>query len=287
MAIASHTKQANQERDNEKIRYNLNTNLLVKSYMAEIINSLLKAISTSVNGPLTLIAFIVVCFLAALLFTLKETKGLKKAQELLFKDASLKEGEFLKLVKIVLSTLLFAAAMLFALLFYDYSSKTDFEKTKLQAESELQKVKLQTDFEKTRLQTESEREKAKRQSGLTCYADSCTGRDPKDSSCDKGADTITSKIASFPELGDNYKNVKLEIRYSARCNANWVKASPVIGATVYLESKDGNKHVSLVIKDDGIAEPHFTDMLSGEIEKRACISYPNYETQCTSFIRSN
>ncbi|WP_055077631.1 DUF2690 domain-containing protein [Pseudanabaena sp. 'Roaring Creek'] len=233
----------------------------------DIINNFLKAISSSVNGPLTLIAFIVVAFLAGLLFILKHTNGLKEAQKLLFKDASLKQGEFLKLVNIVLRGLLVIATMLFVLLFYDYYTKIDLEKAKLQANIDLQKVR--------------------RQNGLVCFSETCNGRDPKESSCDKGVDTITSKIASFPDLGENYKNIKLEIRHSAKCNASWIKSDPVIGATIYFENKKGEKYVPLLIKDDGIKEPHFTDMLSAEIEKRACIEYPNQEPQCTSFITQN
>jgi hypothetical protein len=217
----------------------------------DIITSFLQAIS-SVTGPLTLLAFIVVALLAALLLVLKSTKGIERTQELLFRDAGLRPGEFVKIVNRVLWVLLAIAAMLFALLAYDYYTNS-------------QRAKLQT--------------------GPACYADACTGRDPKDSGCDKGADTITSSIASFPDLGKDYKNIKLEMRYSSRCNASWVKSPPVIGATIYFESKEGKRYVPLSIKDDGIKDPHYTDMLSGELERRACIEYPGNEPQCTNFIK--
>jgi hypothetical protein len=127
--------------------------------------------------------------------------------------------------------------------------------------------------------------KSERQSVGGCFGESCIGRDPKEASCDKGADTITSTIASFPDLGKEFKNFKVEMRYSPRCKANWVKAPQVIGATIYFEDKSGKKHVPLKILDDGIKDSHFTDMFSVEIERRACIEYPGKEPQCTGFVK--
>ena len=65
----------------------------------------------SVTSPLTLIAFIVVALLAALLLVLKSTQGLQKAQELLLKDAPLRPGEFRKIVIAVLLVLVLIAAI--------------------------------------------------------------------------------------------------------------------------------------------------------------------------------
>jgi PDZ domain len=68
--------------------------------------------------PLTLIAFIVVVILAALIVVLKYTGGLSKAQEFLLGGVPLQKGEFVKIVNAVLGTLLAIAGMLFALLAY-------------------------------------------------------------------------------------------------------------------------------------------------------------------------
>lgn len=215
----------------------------------------LKAIP-SVTNPLTLIAFIVVALIATLLLVLKYTKGLDKIQELLFgqQPGALQKGEFVRLVNNVLFVLLAITAMLFALLAYDYN------------------INLQ---------------KSKTQTGLACYGDACTGRDPKEAGCDKGADTITSTVASFPELRKDLKNFKVEMRYSARCKASWIKAPQVIGATIYFEDKAGKRYVPLEILNDGINEAHFTDMFFRDIESRGCIEYPGKKAQCTGFIKGD
>lgn len=211
----------------------------------------LKAIP-SVTNPLTLIAFIVVALVATLLLVLKFTNGLTKVQELLFKH--LEKGEFVKIVNAVLFVLLAITAMLFALLAYDYN------------------INLQ---------------KSKTQTGLACYGDACTGRDPKEAGCDKGADTLTSTVASFPELREELKNFKVEMRYSARCKASWIKTPQVIGATIYFEDKAGKRYVPLEILDDGINEAHFTDMFFRDIESRGCIEYPGKKAQCTGFVKGD
>ncbi|MEG4321345.1 MULTISPECIES: DUF2690 domain-containing protein [unclassified Microcoleus] len=209
----------------------------------------LKAI-TSVTNPITLIAFIVVALIAALLLVLKFTNGLEKTQEQFFKY--LPPHLFVQIINRVLWILLAIAAMLFVLLGYDYNTN-------------LQKSQTQT--------------------GLACYADTCTGRDPKDAGCDKGVDTITSTVASFPELGEEFKNFRLEMRYSARCKASWIKAPQLIGSTIYFEDKAGKRYESLKIMNDGIKDAHFTDMFFTDTETKGCIEYPGKEPQCTGFIK--
>jgi Protein of unknown function (DUF2690) len=212
----------------------------------------LKAI-TSVTNPITLITFIVVALLAALLLVLKFTNGLEKTQEQFFKY--LPPHLFVQIINRVLWILLAIAAMLFVLLGYDYNTN-------------LQKSQTQT--------------------GLACYADTCTGRAPKvDNDCDKGMVTSTSETVSFPELGEKFKLLNLEIKYSARCNARWVKLPKVPGATIYFEGQDKKTHQPLIIKKEDTEEPQVTPMLSGNIENiRACVSHPTRkEPQCTGLIK--
>jgi hypothetical protein len=123
------------------------------------------------------------------------------------------------------------------------------------------------------------------QTGPACYGATCTGRDPKEAGCDKGADTITSTVGSFPELRKDLKNFKVEMRYSARCKSSWIKAPQVIGATIYFEDKAGKRYVPLEILNDGINEAHFTDMFFRDIESRGCIEYPGKKAQCTGFVK--
>jgi hypothetical protein len=217
----------------------------------EIVVNFLKSIP-SVTTPLTLIAFIVVALLAALLFVLKSTGAIKQIGESLSQANLLQPGEFTKIVKSVLWVLVAIAAMLFALLAFESFGN---------------------------------QQKAKTQTGLACYADSCTGRDPKDSGCDKGVSTITSGLVSFPDLGKEFKNLTIEMRHSAKCNASWVKMPQLIGATIYFEDKDGKQYEPMLFRDDGLKEPHFTNMLSGDVERRACVSYPGKTPQCTGFVK--
>ena len=210
----------------------------------------------SVTNPLTLIAFIVVALVATLLLVLKYTRGLERIQELLFgqQPGSLQQGEFVRIVNSVIFALLAISAMLFALLAYDFY------------------INLQ---------------KSQTQTGLACYGAACTERDPKDAGCDKGVDTITSTVASFQELGEKFKNLKVEMRHSSRCNASWIKAPQVIGATIYFEDRSGKRYQSLKIQNDGIDDAHFTNMFFRNIESRGCIEYPGKEPQCTGFVKGN
>ncbi len=127
-------------------------------------------------------------------------------------------------------------------------------------------------------------QKESEKNGLACYENSCNGRDPENIGCDIGAATITSTIASFPELGKEFKNFQIEMRHSDKCNASWVRAKAPIGSTLYLEGKDGKKYTEFTIPDDGITEPHYTDMGSGNVMRRACVKASNGKVQCTSFV---
>lgn len=216
----------------------------------EIVVSFLQSIP-SVTTPLTLIAFIVVALLAALLFVLKSKGGIKLIGKVLGNKDLIQPGEFTKIVNSVLLVLLAIATMLFALLAYESFGNQRINEGR----------------------------------NPYCYADTCTERDPKDTTCDKGADTITSELVSFPELGKEFKNLKIEMRHAVRCNASWVKMPPIVGATIYFEGKDGKQYVPMLIKNDGITEPHFTNMLSGKVERRACVSYPGKAPQCTGFVK--
>ncbi len=216
----------------------------------------LKAIS-SVTNPLTLIAFIVVALLAALLIVLKNTNGLDRIQGLLFgqQPGSFQQGEFVKIVNSVLFALLVIAAMLFALLGYNYNTN-------------LQKSKTET--------------------GLACYEATCTGRPPTYAGCDKGLEKVTWATGRFPDLGKDLQgkdlqNFDIEMIYSSRCKASWIKTPPVEKATIYFEDKAGKRYAELLI-DPRIKEPQVTEMFFRNIESRGCIEYPGKKPQCTPFV---
>lgn len=209
----------------------------------------LKAIS-SVTNPLTLIAFIVVALIAVLLLVLKFTNGLARVQELFFKY--IPADLFVKIFTIVMLVFLAITTMLFALLAHDYN--TNLEKQKLE-----------------------------KQTRQTCYGEECKGRPPRDAGCDKGVELVTSTLVKFPELGEEFKNFYVEMKYSPKCNASWIKAPQVKGATIYFEDKEGKRYQSLKI-DPFINEPQVTNMFFRNIESRGCIEYPGKKSECTDFV---
>lgn len=71
----------------------------------------------SVIDPLTLIAFISVVLLAALITVLKYTGGLNRAMELLLRQG-FQQGEIFKIVNSVLITLITISLMLFGFMAY-------------------------------------------------------------------------------------------------------------------------------------------------------------------------
>jgi hypothetical protein len=211
----------------------------------------LKAISF-VNDPLVLIALIVVVLLGALVVVLNSTKGLEKAQELLF--IHLERGEFIKLFKFVIFALVAIAAMLFVLLGYKYSTNV----------------------------------LPPPPPGLACYGASCTGRPPTYAGCDKGLEKVTWATGHFPDLGKDLQgkdlqNFDVEMIYSSRCKASWIKTPPVEKATIYFEDKAGKRYAELLI-DPRIKEPQVTEMFFRNIESRGCIEYPGKKPQCTPFV---
>jgi uncharacterized caspase-like protein len=131
-------------------------------------------------------------------------------------------------------------------------------------------------------------QKSQTETGLACYGASCTGKPPTYAGCDKGVETITSRLASFPDLGNDLQgkdlqNFDVEMRYSSRCNASWIKTPPVEKATIYFEDKAGKRYADLKI-DPHIKEPQVTDMFFRNIESRGCIEYPGKKPQCTAFV---
>ncbi|AFZ08185.1 hypothetical protein Osc7112_3843 [Oscillatoria nigro-viridis PCC 7112] len=95
----------------------------------------------------------------------------------------------------------------------------------------------------------------------------------------------TTELVSFPELGEKFKNLNLEIKYSAKCHARWVKLPTVPGATIYFEGKDKKRFQPLRMQDD-YPEPQVTGMLSADItDIRACVSRPGKEPLCTGLVK--
>lgn len=218
-----------------------------QNFISQFLNSI-----TSVSGPLTLIAFIVVALLAALMIILKSTGGLDKAQDLLLKNASLERGEFRQIFNMVLIAVLVVAGMLLGFLAYN----------------------VHINFKKS-----------EPKSGLICYAQQCTGRDPKDNGCDIGVATITSRAFNLPKFSDPFQDIRLELRHSDKCNASWARSKVPPNSALYVEGENGQRYSVLNVEEYSVNEvPYFyTDMAPGNIRRRACFT-TNDETYCTNFV---
>lgn len=202
-----------------------------------------------VTTPMILIAFIVVALILTLSLVLNTPSGIKKIEELLINAKLLKDGDFREIIKVVLLVFTFISTMFFILLMYESFGNQQKDKT---------------------------------QTGLSCYAEECTGKAPvADNHCEVGMVTDTTEPVSFPELGEKFKNLNLEIKYSRKCHARWVKLPTVPGATIYFKDTNEKQYQPLRMQDD-YPEAQVTGMLSGNItDIRACVSRQGKERKCT------
>ena len=71
-----------------------------------------------------------------------------------------------------------------------------------------------------------------------CNNLTCINRDPIDNKCDNDAQTITSDIGNY-KLGQDLIAYRLEIRYSAKCNAVWARTEAPYRSSHYIEDSLG------------------------------------------------
>ena len=226
----------------------------------DIIGQLVHAMNL-VKSPLMLIAFLVVSAIAALLLILKNTNGLKKAQELLLKDATLTQGEFVSIVNRVVYAVIALAAMLFTLLAFDMHTSYMDNRTKETIRQEMVK------------------------NNIPCSGNTCTGKSPQQTGCASPATpTIGISEGSVPVNGQ-LKYVKVQFRYSPLCRASWVKATKVAGARIWVEDESKRALSDYIIPESNITDDYHTDMVSGEIKSRACFQLPGTEAICTGYLQ--
>ena len=227
----------------------------------DVIRQLTQAMNF-VKSPLTLIAFLVVSAIAALLLVLKYTNGLKKAQSLLLRNASLNQGEFVKIINRIIYAVLILAGMLFALLAFDMHTSYMDARTKETVRQQLV------------------------QQGIPCSGDTCTGKSPQQTGCaSPSTPTIGISEGSVPVSGQ-LKYVKVQFRYSTLCRASWVKATKVAGAKIWVED-ESKRPLSepYTIPESNITDDYHTDMVSGEIKSRGCFQLPGTEAICTGYLQ--
>jgi serine/threonine protein kinase len=116
-----------------------------------------------------------------------------------------------------------------------------------------------------------------------CNNLTCVNRDPIDNKCDRDAQTITSNTGNYL-LDRKLKPYRLEIRYSAKCNAVWAKSEAPYRSIHYIEDHQGKKYGTAIIPADQWDE-HYADMAPGKnIQVRACAKPPTGEKSCTNFV---
>jgi hypothetical protein len=106
-----------------------------------------------------------------------------------------------------------------------------------------------------------------------CKGESCTSRDPKENGCDKDADNLASFLLD---------GVTIELRYSAACEAAWVRvsmSSSVSGYTSWIEaSGEGGKLILYSIHGGG----EYSLMVPLQYRMRACLT----SEKCTKYYPS-
>ncbi|KAB8321207.1 DUF2690 domain-containing protein [Tolypothrix campylonemoides VB511288] len=107
--------------------------------------------------------------------------------------------------------------------------------------------------------------------------------DPLDRGCEQDAETLTSTS------GGTYRNnlfqtidVKVELRKSNKCQANWVKAYVPKDTSLYLKDQSGNQRGSYTAKVNGW---NYGDMWNYHEVFSACIKLPDGREVCTNPVQ--
>lgn len=104
--------------------------------------------------------------------------------------------------------------------------------------------------------------------------------DPMARGCEQGSETLTFESGGNYPLGFlRSMEVKVELRKSQRCKANWVKANVPKDTLIFLKDLNGNRHVERKARVNGW---NYSDMMNYETRYRACVRLPNSaEDICT------
>lgn len=107
------------------------------------------------------------------------------------------------------------------------------------------------------------------------------GQNPRDRGCDKDSETLTS--TSGGDYGPPWgrRELKIELRKSENCKANWVKADVPSGTVLYLKDEQGNTYVPYTTQVNG---SNFGDMMNYNRKFRACAKLPDNREVCTNLV---
>jgi hypothetical protein len=123
----------------------------------------------------------------------------------------------------------------------------------------------------------------------SCFGDSCTERIPTAAKCN--TDATTSNYAT----GEEFKRttglsnvIRIELRYSPKCNAVWAKTVAPPNSILYLQDESGSKYSEYTIPKDESTD-HHNEMVSGDLRVRACVqnAQGSNAISCTGFVQSS
>lgn len=109
------------------------------------------------------------------------------------------------------------------------------------------------------------------------------GQDPKDRECDQDAQTLTSISGGTFRTLTNWSgiDVRVELRKSDRCQANWVRANVPQGTVLYLKDEEGRTYYPYTAQVNGW---NYGDMMPWNRPYSACAKLPDGREFCTSAV---
>ena len=113
--------------------------------------------------------------------------------------------------------------------------------------------------------------------------DAQDGQDPRDRKCEENAETLTSTSGgTYRPRPWQQREIRIELRKSERCKANWVKADVEKGTVLYLQDENGKTYVPYQTQVNGW---NYGDMMNYQEKYRACAKLPDGREVCTSFVK--
>jgi hypothetical protein len=122
-----------------------------------------------------------------------------------------------------------------------------------------------------------------------CFGDSCTDRIPTAAKCNTDATTTNYATGEQFKRETGLSNVvRVELRYSPKCNAVWAKTVAPANSILYLQDESSSKYSEYKIPQDESTD-HHNEMVSGDLRIRACVqsSQGTSAVSCTGFVQSS
>ena len=118
-----------------------------------------------------------------------------------------------------------------------------------------------------------------------CVGSQCNGRDPITNGCDRDVKTIGQTSTTYWDGIFKY-TLLIELKYSPKCKAGWVKANRVMRNSLIILRDANNKN--LITTTANVTGQVFGDMWEKSKGLKACVSLPQGQsrpaTVCTSAV---